>query len=68
MEKCFYFIIIALFFGGIDYMLIAEIMNRGGWDAYCTSNPFASSVVAYMVMLNVIFVMMLWVGYICSKD
>lgn len=68
MEKCFYIIIIVLFFGGIDYMFVAEIMSRGGWNAYCMSNPFASSVVAYMVTLNVIFVMMLWVGYICSKD
>lgn len=68
MEKYFFIIITVLFFGGIDYMFVAEIMNRGGWDAYCTSNPFASSAVAYMVTLNVIFVMMLWVGYICSKD
>lgn len=68
MEKYFFITIIVLFFGGIDYMFVAEIMNRGGWDAYCTSNPFASSVVAYMVTLNVIFAMMLWVGYIICKD
>lgn len=68
MEKYIFIIITVLFFGGIDYMFVAEVVNRGGWAEYCASNPFAGSAIAYMVTLNVIFVMMLWVGYICSKD